>query len=144
SAKRDLDLPRTLQKLDLFEVIVLDDLGYVQQSPEEAEVLFTLLAERYERRSVMVTSNLVFSQWDRIFRDQMATAAAIDRLVHHAVILEFDVPSYRTDRSRPTPPGPVPPPPGRRRSPGPLLPKRRRCSASERFNTSTEHKRRRR
>ena len=81
-AKRDLDLPRALRKLDLFEVILLDDLGYVQQSPDEAEVLFTLLAERYERRSVMVTSNLVFSQWDRIFRDQMATAAAIDRLVH--------------------------------------------------------------
>ena len=66
-AKRDLDLPRALRKLDLFEVILLDDLGYVQQSPDEAEVLFTLLAERYERRSVMVTSNLVFSQWDRIF-----------------------------------------------------------------------------
>ena len=99
-AKRDLDLPRALRKLDLFEVILLDDLGYVQQSPDEAEVLFTLLAERYERRSVMVTSNLVFSQWDRIFRDQMATAAAIDRLVHHAVVLEFDVTSYRTDRSR--------------------------------------------
>lgn len=126
SAKRDLQLPRALHKLDLFEVILLDDLGYVQQSPDEAEVLFTLLAERYERRSVMVTSNLVFSQWDRIFRDQMATAAAIDRLVHHAVILEFDVPSYRTDRSRPTPPAPEPPPPGRRRPPGPLVPKRRR------------------
>jgi DNA replication protein DnaC len=124
SAKRDLELPRALRKLDLFEVILLDDLGYVQQSPDEAEVLFTLLAERYERRSVMVTSNLVFSQWDRIFRDQMATAAAIDRLVHHAVILEFDVPSYRTDRSRPMPPAPPPPP--RRRAPGPLVPKRRR------------------
>lgn len=125
SAKRDLQLPRALRKLDLFEVILLDDLGYVQQNPDEAEVLFTLLAERYERRSVMVTSNLVFSQWDRIFRDQMATAAAIDRLVHHAVILEFDVPSYRTDRSRPTPPAPVPLPPRRRRAPGPLVTKRR-------------------
>jgi len=126
SAKRDLQLPRALRKLDLFEVMLLDDLGYVQQSPDEAEVLFTLLAERYERRSVMVTSNLVFSQWDRIFRDQMATAAAIDRLVHHAMILEFDVPSYRTDRSRPTPPAPVPPPASRRRAPGPLVPRRRR------------------
>ena len=80
AAKRDLDLPRALRKLDLFEVILIDDVGYVQQSPDEAEVLFTLLSERYERRSVMVTSNLVFSQWDRIFRDEMATAAAIDRL----------------------------------------------------------------
>ena len=125
SAKRDLDLPRALGKLDLFEVILLDDLGYVQQSPEEAEVLFTLLAERYERCSVMVTSNLVFSQWDRIFRDQMATAAAIDRLVHHAVLLEFDVPSYRTDRSRPNPPAPAPRPSRRGRAPGPVVPRRR-------------------
>ena len=90
-------------------MILLDDLGYVQQSPDEAEVLFTLLAERYERRSVMVTSNLVFSQWDRISRDQMATAAAIDRLVHHSVVLEFDVPSYRTDPSRHPAPPPSPP-----------------------------------
>jgi hypothetical protein len=75
----------------------------------------------------MVTSNLVFSQWDRIFRDQMATAAAIDRLVHHAVLLEFDVPSFRTDRSRPA--GSTPkatPSPRRGRPPGPLLPKKRR------------------
>ena len=93
-AKRDLDLPRALRKLDLFEAILLDDLGYVQQSPDEAEVLFTLLAERYERRSVMVTSNLVFSQWDRIFRDQMATAAAIDRL--------YTTPSCLSSTSRAT------------------------------------------
>lgn len=132
SAKRDLDLPRALRKLDLFEVILLDDLGYVQQSPEEAEVLFTLLAERYERRSVMVTSNLVFSQWDRIFRDQMATAAAIDRLVHHAVLLEFDVPSFRTDRSRPPSPA-APRSPRRQRAPGPLVPKRRRSSSEDRL-----------
>jgi len=99
-AKRDLQLPRVLRKLDHFAVLLLDDLGYIQQSPEEAEVLFTLLAERYERRSVILTSNLVFGHWERIFRDQMATAAAIDRLVHHSVILEFDVPSYRTDRAK--------------------------------------------
>ena len=108
----------------------VDDLGYVQQSPDEAEVLFTLLAERYERRSVMVTSNLVFSQWDRIFRDQMATAAAIDRLVHHSVVLEFDVPSYRTDPSRPTSLAPSAPLARRGRPPGPLLPRRRRPAAS--------------
>jgi len=100
AAKRALELPRALRKLDYFEVLLLDDLGYIQQSPEEAEVLFTLLAERYERRSILLTSNLVFGQWDRIFRDQMATAAAIDRLVHHAVLLEFDVPSYRTERAK--------------------------------------------
>ena len=62
------------------------------------EVLFTLLAERYERRLVLITSNLVFSEWDRIFKNPMTTAAAIDRLVHHSVILEFDVPSYRTEK----------------------------------------------
>lgn len=95
-AKRDLVLPRALRKLDLFELIILDDIGYVGQSSDEAEVLFTLMAERYERRSMLITSNLVFSQWDRIFKNPMATAAAIDRVVHHAVILEFDVPSYRT------------------------------------------------
>ncbi|MCP4663812.1 MAG: ATP-binding protein [bacterium] len=98
AAKRDLELPRALRKLDKFEVLILDDIGYVQQDPSEIEVLFTLLAERYERRSVVITSNLVFSQWDRIFQNPMTTAAAIDRLVHHSVILEFDVESYRTEQ----------------------------------------------
>ena len=126
SAKRELELPRALRKLDLFEVILLDDLGYVQQSADEAEVLFTLLAERYERRSVMVTSNLVFSEWERIFKDKMATAAAIDRLVHHAVILEFDGPSYRTDRSRAATTSPSPAASRRSRPLAPLVPRRRR------------------
>ena len=101
-AKRDLELPRALRKLDHFEVLILDDLGYVQQQPEEADVLFTLIAERYERRSLVVTSNVVFSQWEQIFQNPMATAAAIDRVVHHAAILEFDVQSYRTDQARTT------------------------------------------
>ncbi len=98
-AKRNLELPRALRKLDTFAVILLDDLGYIQQSPEEAEVLFTLLAERYERRSVILTSNLVFGEWNRIFRDEMATAAAIDRLIHHSTILEFNVPSFRAEEA---------------------------------------------
>jgi DNA replication protein DnaC len=98
AAKRNL--PRALRKLDHFAVLVLDDVGYIQQSPEEAEVLFTLLAERYERRSVIITSNLIFAKWDRIFRDQMATAAAIDRLVHHSVLLEFEVTSFRTEQAK--------------------------------------------
>src|SRR5205085_12041425 len=88
-AKRDLELERELRRLDRFAVVVLDDIGYVQQSREEMEVLFTFLAERYERRSVIITSNLVFSQWDQIFKDPMTTMAAVDRLVHHATILEF-------------------------------------------------------
>jgi DNA replication protein DnaC len=100
AAKRDLELPRALRKLDAFEVIILDDLGYVQQSAEEVEVLFTLMAERYERRSMVITSNLVFGEWDRIFKNPMTTAAAIDRLVHHAVILEFDGPSIRAEEAK--------------------------------------------
>ncbi len=93
AAKRDLDLPRKLRRLDGYELMILDDIGYIKQSAEEAEVLFTLPAERYERRSTAITSNLVFSEWNRIFKNQMATSAAIDRLVHHSVVLEFDVPS---------------------------------------------------
>ena len=78
----------------------MDDLGYVQQSREEMEVLFTFLAERYERRSVMISSNLVFSKWDQIFKDPMTTMAAVDRLVHHAVILEFDNESIRATQAK--------------------------------------------
>jgi DNA replication protein DnaC len=94
-AKRDLKLSRVLKKFGRFDVIVIDDIGYVQQSREEMEVLFTLLADRYERGSVMLTSNLPFSKWEAIFKDPMTTAAAIDRLVHHSVILELNMPSYR-------------------------------------------------
>lgn len=100
AAKRDLALPRALRRLDVFEVIILDDLGYVQQSADEVEVLFTLMAERYERRSMIITSNLVFGEWDRIFKNPMTTAAAIDRLVHHSVILEFDGPSIRAEEAK--------------------------------------------
>jgi DNA replication protein DnaC len=88
-AKRDYELERELRRLDRFQVVILDDLGYVQQSREEMEVLFTFLAERYERRSVVITSNLVFSEWDQIFKDPLTTAAAIDRVVHHSIIIEF-------------------------------------------------------
>lgn len=96
AAKKEYELPRALKKLDHFELLILDDIGYVQQTEEEVEVLFTLLAERYERKSMLITSNLVFSEWERIFKNPMTTAAAIDRLVHHSVILEFDVASFRT------------------------------------------------
>ncbi|MCA9988113.1 MAG: IS21-like element helper ATPase IstB [Anaerolineales bacterium] len=88
-AKRDYELERELRRLDRFQVVILDDIGYVQQSQEEMEVLFTFLAERYERRSVIITSNLVFSEWDRIFKNPLTTAAAIDRVVHHSTIIEF-------------------------------------------------------
>jgi len=105
-AKRDLKLSRTIKKLARYEVIVIDDLGYVQQSREEMEVLFTLLAERYERGSVMITSNLPFSKWEAIFKDPMTTAAAIDRLVHHCVILELNIPSYRMEQAKKNRPDP--------------------------------------
>jgi DNA replication protein DnaC len=100
AAKRDLRLEKELAILDGYDVVVCDDLGYVQQSRDEMEVLFTFLAERYERRSVIITSNLVFSEWDRIFKDPMTTAAAIDRIVHHCVILEMTGPSIRVDQAQ--------------------------------------------
>ncbi len=89
-----------LERLSRYEAILIDDIGYVQQSREEMEVLFTLLAERYERGSVMITSNLPFSGWEAIFKDPMTTAAAIDRLVHHSVILELNIASYRLAASK--------------------------------------------
>jgi DNA replication protein DnaC len=99
-AKRDLKLSRVLKRLAGYEALIIDDLGYVQQSREEMEVLFTLLAERYERGSVLLTSNLPFSGWEAIFKDAMTTAAAIDRLVHHSVIMELNLPSYRAEQAK--------------------------------------------
>lgn len=96
-AKRELRLPQMLAQLDRFALLALDDIGYVQHDRDEMEVLFTLLAERYERRSVAITTNLLFSEWDRIFKDPMTTMAAIDRVVHHSVILDLmgGMESYR-------------------------------------------------
>jgi DNA replication protein DnaC len=99
-ARGELSLDRQLRKLDGYDVIIVDDLGYVQQSREEMEVLFTFFSHRYERRSLMISSNLVFSQWDQIFKDPMTTMAAIDRLVHHAVVLEFTGESIRMQHAQ--------------------------------------------
>jgi DNA replication protein DnaC len=99
-AKRDLKFDRFLRRLAKYEALIIDDIGYVQQDREEMEVLFTLLADRYERASIMLTSNLPFSKWELIFKDPMTTAAAIDRLVHHSVILELNLPSYRLEHSK--------------------------------------------
>ena len=99
-AKRDLTLVKLLKKLAGYDGIIIDDIGYVQQRREEMEVLFTFLADRYEQGSVMVTSNLPFSKWDKIFKDPMTTAAAIDRLVHHSIVLELNLPSYRLEQSK--------------------------------------------
>jgi len=98
AAKRDLRLPQELAKLEKFACVILDDIGYVQHARDEMEVLFTFLAERYERKSVMISTNLVFSEWQRIFKDPMTTMAAIDRVVHHSVILDMmHVESYRAE-----------------------------------------------
>jgi DNA replication protein DnaC len=99
-AKRDLKLPQYLKRLAKYDALIIDDIGYVQQNREEMEVLFTLLADRYERGSVMITSNLPFSKWELIFKDPMTTAAAIDRLVHHSIILELNLTSYRLEHSQ--------------------------------------------
>jgi DNA replication protein DnaC len=99
-ANQELKLTRWLKKLNKYDAVIMDDIGYVQQSREEMEVLFTLLAERYERGSVMITSNLPFFKWDAIFKDPLTTAAAIDRLVHHCVIIELNIPSYRMEQAK--------------------------------------------
>lgn len=99
-AKRDLELDKLLKKLLRFDVMMIDDFGYVKQDREEMEVLFTLLAHRYERGSLLITSNLPFSKWDIIFKDPMTTAAAIDRLVHHSVVLELNVSRYRVEEAQ--------------------------------------------
>ncbi len=99
-AKKALELTKKLRKLSMFDAVIIDDIGYVQQSREEMEVLFTFLADRYERGSLMITSNLPFSKWEQIFKDPMTTAAAIDRLVHHSVILELNIDSYRIEQAK--------------------------------------------
>ena len=99
-AKREYLLPEMLKKLGRYEALIIDDIGYVQQNREEMEVLFTLLADRYERASTMITSNLPFSEWEKIFKDPMTTAAAIDRLVHHSMIVELNLKSYRLEHAK--------------------------------------------
>lgn len=99
-AKKDLEMAKLLKKLSRYEAVIIDDIGYVQQSRQEMEVLFTFLADRYERGSLMITSNLPFSKWEQIFKDPMTAAAAIDRLVHHSVVLELNLPSYRLEHSK--------------------------------------------
>lgn len=100
AAKRDLRLPQELARLDKFACVILDDIGYVQQDRDEMEVLFTFLSERYERKSVIITTNLVFSEWNHIFKNPMTTMAAIDRVIHHSVILDMmEVESYRASEA---------------------------------------------
>ncbi|MGH2479039.1 MAG: IS21-like element helper ATPase IstB [Ktedonobacteraceae bacterium] len=93
-AKRDLKLEEFIKEIDRFEALIIDDISYIPFNRDETDVLFVLLAARYETRSVIITSNLVFSDWGSVFKDPMTTRAAIDRLVHHATILELKE-SYR-------------------------------------------------
>lgn len=113
-AKRQLLLPNTLKKLDRYDLLIIDDLGYVKKSEAETSVLFELIAHRYERKSLLVTANQPFSQWNTIFADDMMTVAAVDRLVHHALIVELQADSYRKRsadnraQAQPTPQTPQP------------------------------------
>ena len=95
AARRDLKLPQELAKLDRFDLLILDDLSYVRRDQAETSVLFELISERYERKSLAITANTPFSQWGEVFVDPAMTLAAVDRLVHHSTILEMNVESYR-------------------------------------------------
>lgn len=94
-ARQSLQLPSMLGKLDRVDLIILDDLSYVRKDQAETSVLFELIAERYERRSLLITANQPFSGWNDVFPDPSMTVAAIDRLVHHSTIFELNVESYR-------------------------------------------------
>lgn len=101
-AKEQTKLTQLIKKLDSFDVLIIDDISYVACEKHETDALFTLLAARYEMRSIMITSNLPFSKWNSIFKDEMTTNAAVDRLVHHANILELNATSYRSEAAKNT------------------------------------------
>jgi DNA replication protein DnaC len=94
-ARRELALESAIAKLDKYHLLICDDIAYVSKDQAETSVLFELIGNRYERRSMLITSNQSFGEWGKVFPDQSMTLAAIDRLVHHATILEMNVESYR-------------------------------------------------
>jgi DNA replication protein DnaC len=94
-ARRELALEAALNRLDRFDLLILDDLAYVTKDQAETSVLFELISARYERRSILITANQPFGEWGKVFPDPAMTLAAIDRLVHHATIFEMNVESYR-------------------------------------------------
>jgi DNA replication protein DnaC len=106
AARQDLKLAAAIEKLDKYDLLILDDLSYVQKSQAETSVLFELISARYERRSILITANQPFGAWDAIFPDPAMTVAAIDRLVHHAIILEMNTDSYRRKTAEARTPAP--------------------------------------
>jgi DNA replication protein DnaC len=101
-AKQELDLMGVMSKLDKYRVLIIDDIGYVKKTDSETQVLFEFIAHRYESGSLIITSNQPFSHWDQIFPDTMMTVAAIDRIIHHATIVEIDGDSYRKKHQKKT------------------------------------------
>lgn len=95
AAKQSLSLPSALKKLDKYDCLILDDFGYVQRDSYETSVLFELISDRYERKSIIITCNQPFDDWDKIFEDKVMAIAAIDRLVHNATILQINAESFR-------------------------------------------------
>lgn len=98
-AKKEHILPEALTRLDKFDLLILDDIGYVKKTDSETSVLFELIAHRYEASSLLITANQPFSQWDKIFTDNMMAVAAIDRLIHHATVINIEDESYRKKQS---------------------------------------------
>lgn len=95
AAKKALILPSAIEKLEKYDCLILDDFGYVRKDELETSVLFELICERYERKSLLITCNQPFKEWDQIFLDKQMAIAAVDRLIHHASILEIEAESYR-------------------------------------------------
>lgn len=99
-AKADYALAKALNKLDRYALLVIDDIGYVRKDEAETSVLFELVMHRYERRSLLVTSNQPFSEWENVFSTSAMTVAAVDRLVDHSTIVQIHGESYRRKRAR--------------------------------------------
>jgi len=95
AARKNLDLMTYMTRMDKYRVLIIDDIGYVKKTDGETQVLFEFIAHRYESGSLIITSNQPFSQWDQIFPDPMMTVAAVDRIIHHAHIIEIEGESYR-------------------------------------------------
>ena len=99
-ANQNLALHKFFKKMEKYDLIILDELGYIPFEREATNLLFQFLAEQYERRSLLITTNLAFSQWDQIFKDKQTTVAAVDRLIHHSHVIQFHGESYRLKSSQ--------------------------------------------